>query len=209
MSVKLVLWKACYKHCCAEEWRAVTKCFVSLKLLSIFLIDDQIFEGIFVAALPLTSVNTCEHWIYTRDVQLSVGCTATPSPWLQNKIKQNTTRLTSLQHTFETMLYFIKSVPNQLRLPSWIFTAGVQKELKSEDLNYCKTIILKTQEKPLSTCQLGCLKGMTRTCSSQISNAMSVHPMIPWTAAREFLIPYHMLMIAEYYPLTKYYCKKS
>lgn len=26
--------------------------------------------------------------------------------------------------------------------------------------------------------------------------------------AREFLIPYRMLIIAEYYPLTKYYCKK-
>jgi len=26
--------------------------------------------------------------------------------------------------------------------------------------------------------------------------------------ASEFLIPHHMLIIAEYYPLTKYYCKK-
>lgn len=56
MSVQLVLLKVCYKHCCAEECRAGRKHFISPQLMCIFRIYDQIFMGIFVFALPLTSV---------------------------------------------------------------------------------------------------------------------------------------------------------
>lgn len=174
MSVQLVLLKSVLQTLLCrgmQSWKK-TLHFSSVNVHISDLWPD--FHGDFRICAATDFSYTCEHWIYSTNVQLRAGCTATPSPWPQNKIKL---KLTSFPYTLEKMLYFIKSVPKWLRFPSWIFTADVQNELKSEDLSYCKTVLLKTQEKALSTDQLGCFKRHNPKMQLTVRNAMSMHSM--------------------------------